>query len=534
MFKILLCLGIINLFILFKTNTTQKYKSRPYKIIHHCKSYKLEDNLEIIGFDKRFSSPKLRWILRKRHNYTKRFLWAIIERIRDNSNIIIVIYGTPNSGKSEGAQTITFYIRYIVWKYLHIKVEIYTAFSTADFQEILPEMKLGDVGIRDESSKLSGTGSRNVQQYLDNITKAIRMDQNSFVFVDPLLLEADVVSYYLESAGKNKKTRKVRFILYDKNKDVLGHIYLPLHWRGRFRKKYKEDKKANLEAMKALAGMVTPELSKRLEEDEEKLFNYCIKCNATKRNDIEPLMYRYNRQFTKKEDMIKGDIHYIKILIGLVWFDIKEGRFTEAKRIKKVKLEIHYKNGETFADFVRANIPENAGDRPNYIVARIAESLAKGYSHDAIGANHKDIGSGIINTYSKWIRREAPIEIRLGFLFEKWFALSVGVPLERLEELLGSNEPNKPDLIWKDKIYSIKLRIEQRSKTMRFSQPIDFSPEYKEAIRKDCKYTLVFMNPAWELKIQLIELDPINDPDEVIVKSSSLIIKKPLKILSMD
>ncbi len=519
---------------MFKRNITRKYKSRPYKIIHHCTKYKLEDNLEIIAFDKRFSNPKLQWVLRKRYNYTKKLLWAIVERITDISNLILVVYGTPNSGKSEGAQTLAFFIRYVIWKYMHVKVDIYTAFSTADFQEILPEMNLGDVGIRDESSKLSGMGSKNVQKYLDNITKAIRMDQNSFIFVDPLQLDTDVVSYYLESAGKNKKTRKVRFILYDKIKDPLGHIYLPLHWCGRFRKKYKINKKANLEAMKALSGMVTPELSKRLEEDEERLFNYCMESYNVKKTDIEPLLHRYNRQFTKKEDMIKGDSNYTKVLTGLVWLDIKDGMFKETKRIKKVKLEIHYKDGQTFPKFVRANIPENAGNRPDYIVARIAEGLAKGLSHDAIGANHKDIGSGIINTMSKWIRREAPIEIRLGFLFEKWFALSIGVPLEQLEELLGSNEPDKPDLIWNDKIYSIKLRIEQRSKTMRFNQPIDFSPEYKEAIRKDCKYTLVFMNPAWELKIQLIELDPINDPDEVIVRSPSLTIKKPLKMLAMD
>ncbi|KKN53969.1 hypothetical protein LCGC14_0597070 [marine sediment metagenome] len=517
---------------MFKSNVSRRYKSRPYRIVHYCEKYKLEDNLEIIAFDKRFSGVKLRWVLRKRYNYTKRLLYAIIERIIDNSNVIIVIYGTPNSGKSEGAQIIAFFIRYVLWKYVKIKIEIHYAFSTADFQDILPDMEVGDVGIRDESSGLSGAGSKNVQKYLDNITKAVRMDQNSFVFVDPLLMEPDVVSYYLETAGKNKKTRKVRFILYDKNKDELGHIYLPLHWCKRFRKLYKIKKKANLEAMKALAGMVTPELSNRLERDEMNLLQYCSEYFVTKKGDIEPLIYRYNRRFIKKEDMIKGDTHYIKILTSLVWLDIKEGRNIKIKKKKEIKLKIHYKNGQTFSKFVRANIPENTGERPNYIVARIAEGLAKGLSHDAIGANHKDIGAGIINTYSKWIRREAPIEIRLGFLFEKWFALSVGVPLEQLEELLGSNEPDKPDLIWKDKIYSIKLRIEQRSKTMRFNQPIDFSPEYKDAIRKGCKYTLVFMNPAWELKIQLIELDPVNDPDDVIVRSPSF--KKPSKMLAMD
>ena len=66
---------------MFDPNMTWKYKRRPNKIINFCKYYKLEDNLEILAFNKRFSNPKLRWVLRKRHNYTRRLLKAITERI---------------------------------------------------------------------------------------------------------------------------------------------------------------------------------------------------------------------------------------------------------------------------------------------------------------------------------------------------------------------------------------------------------------------------------------------------------------------
>ncbi|MFW9971342.1 MAG: hypothetical protein ACFFDF_14205, partial [Candidatus Odinarchaeota archaeon] len=238
----------------FKTNIRQRYSSRPYKIINFCKYYRLEDNLEILSFNKRFSEPKLRWVLRKSYDYTQKFIVAIAERIINKSNIIIVIFGTPNSGKSEGAQTLAFFIRYCLWKYLGIKVKTHLAFSTADFQNILTNMEAGDIGIRDESSKLSGIGSKNVQKYLDNITRAVRQDQNSFLFVDPTIMEPDVVYYFLETAGLKSFKRcrrcgkefmnlprtkenckcggklellytkcKIRFILYDKDKKELGH-----------------------------------------------------------------------------------------------------------------------------------------------------------------------------------------------------------------------------------------------------------------------------------------------------------------------
>ena len=218
----------IGLLGLFKTNTKVRYLSRPFKITKFCKHYILEDNLEVLAFDKKYSDPKLRWILRPRYNYTKKFFKALAERVGNKSNLIIVIYGTPNSGKSEGGQTVAFIIRYYFWKYkLFHKSNIFIAFSTADFQTILTEMEKGDIGLRDESSKLSGVGSKNVQKYLDNITAIIRKSQNSFVFIDPSLIEPDVVSYYLESAGKRSihKCRKCKRKYVNLKKDMVNQAY---------------------------------------------------------------------------------------------------------------------------------------------------------------------------------------------------------------------------------------------------------------------------------------------------------------------
>ena len=495
---------------MFKTNIRYIYGSRPFKIINYCKYYKLEDNLEILSFNKRFSNPKLRWVLRKKYNYTKRFLYAIFERIKNNSNVIIVIFGTPNSGKSEGAQTIAFFIRYCLWK-MGKKVKIHLAFSTSDFQIILIDMDVGDIGIRDESSKESGIGSKNVQKYLDNITKAIRQDQNSFIFVDPTLIEPDVVYYFLETAGKNYKKRNIRFILYDKNKEILGHIYLPLHWCERYREKYKEKKNANLDDLKANAGMVTPEInSERLERDTNILMRLCNKNSVERKGEIQGLIVKYNSKQERKKDMIKGDSNYMSTLISIIYGEIrknKEKQYIEKEQeeISKIKSE----KGDDFAEFCLNNIIDKTK-------AKIAHGLVRGDSLRNIDLNYRNIHYSKIQNISKDLRRLNNPE-NLGFLFEKWYALHLGVPKEKLDEVLGGAS-NKPDLIWDGVVYSLKFRLDLKAKSLKFKQSVDLAPEYKYAKEHEINYNLVFMNPAWDQRIQVININPNKNSKDIIVK----------------
>ena len=502
--------------IIFNPNTRWKYSRRPRKIINFCNHYKLEDNLETLSFNIEWSDRDLRRLLGKKHRYTWEFLKAIIERIRDNSNIILVIYGSPNSGKSEGGQTIALFIQYVFWKYLNKKIEIFTAFSTSEFQTILTEMDVGDVGIRDESPDEAGYGSKNVQKYLNNITRIIRENQNSFIFLDPALIKLKVASFYLETAGKNKLTKKIRFILYDKKHKPMGHIYLPLHWCGRFRKKYREKKTANIKTGMALAGMYTPEINpKRIERDEKILLEYCRKEGVTKKGEIEGKISRYNRQFKKPEDMIKGDTHYMGILISNVWSDLNklklERKEIEIEKKREIQRNIKYIRGDDFPTFVKKNLVDSE-------YSRVGFGLARGDTEDQILEKNPDIKHSRLKYLNVDLRHTGNINIRLGFLFEKWVALKLGVPKEKLNDILGGTS-NKPDLIWKDIIYSIKHRINHKAKSITFSQSQKgkgMLPEYTEALKRNTTYKLVFMNPKWSLNVQIIDVDPQGD-DKVIV-----------------
>lgn len=538
----------------FKINTKVRYVSRPFKIIKCCKYYILEDNLEVVAFDKRFSDPKLRWVLRRRYNYTKRFLKAMAERIGNKSNLIIVIYGTPNSGKSEGGQTVAFFIKYCFWKYrVFIANNLFMAFSTADFQTILTEMKPGDIGIRDESSKLSGIGSKNVQKYLDNITKIIRKSQNSFVFIDPTLIEPDVVSFYLETAGKRsfhkcKKCKrkyinlkkdtnricpyckddlepmypycKIRFILYDKNHDYLGHIYLPLHMSKRFRNKYKIKKDLNIKSLMANAGMVTPEIDiRRLDRDTEILTKLCLEYGVTKERQMHPLVTVYNAKQSNDKDRIKGDTNYMNVLYTYVFLLFKKGiTIQKAKRKEELSTNIKFKDGDDFSDFCLRNIDDEN-------MARVAQGIARGDGYRTMELNYPKkkfpkMTYHHIRKTSIYLR-SVNSENNIGFMFEKWYALSIGVPKGQLGKILGGSS-DRPDLIWKDVIYSLKFRLDSKASSLKFQQSTSLGPEYRYAKKNNKKYKLVFMNPAWSMKIHIIEIDPIEDPEEIIVRKYDL------------
>jgi len=230
-----------------------------------CTQFKVEGELHAISFNTKYNLPKYRYIFYKEKDMTKLFVDDIIWRVKNTTNVIIVISGPPNSGKSESAQTISKFIQYQFREIKNKKINIKIAFSTADFYKKIKLMKFGDVGIRDETPKLTGKGSHLVEWYLNNITKMIRANMTSFLFVDPKEIRPDVVSFFLETAGKWKKEEITRYILYDKDHTALGHVYIPLHNDKEFRKEYERKKMENIRIVKESRGEVSPELEQKSE-----------------------------------------------------------------------------------------------------------------------------------------------------------------------------------------------------------------------------------------------------------------------------
>jgi hypothetical protein len=320
-----------------------------------CKNYRLEDAIKEKTFNLKYNSDKYIHVFRKDRDYTDIFSKSRETRIKNQSNIILIIHGEPHSGKSEVGQSISFDIKLDFKKYVKIDSKIYIGFSTVEFNTILRDIEIGDVLIRDESPKASGSGSRTIKNNLNNIIEMVRANQNCFIFISPKRVESNVVTYYLEMAGKksiydcpecgekyvnkdrsaltcdkckaklelNYKESSCRCILYDPSymdgKIPIGRIFIYLHEEHEFRKEYEKKKKYNIKGTLKQGGMVSAELDrKRYRNDLLELIEQCKRTKARTLTTIRSQIQIYNQRFDPIEEiekMIKGDTNYVNTLI---------------------------------------------------------------------------------------------------------------------------------------------------------------------------------------------------------------------------
>ena len=125
--------------------------------------------------------------------------------------------------------------------------------------------------------------------------------------------------------------------------------------------------------------------------------------------------------------------------------------------------------------------------------------------------------------------RKVNHENNLGFLFEDYFALvKLKMPKEFLSELVAHSDKGA-DIIWKDKIYSLKFRIDSQHKTLTFRQDKDCRPEYLEALKRESPFIFVFLNPKWSDKIMRREINPATDGNLIVCKPNQIIVEKATK-----
>lgn len=341
-----------------KENLREAYLEQTFnkrKIRDFCKNYRLEDEIKEDIFNQKFNSERLEHVFFKKNDYTGLLNKSIETRIKNQSNIIIIIYGEPHTGKSVVAQLNSFKIIETFKKYTNLNPEIRLCFSDPEFSDVIKSLKLGDVIIRDESPKTTGIGSRTIENNLNNIVEIVRVNQNCFIFVSPKRVEASVVTYYLEMAGKkavynccecgekhvnpdrtklickkckselklNYKESSCRCLLYDPNfndgKIPLGRVFFELHDDQVFREKYLEKKLANIKGAIASSGQYSRTIDKSsYDKDLQILLEECKKYKIRSKIDIRSQIDIYNKQFDpvlESEKMIKGDSSYMTTLI---------------------------------------------------------------------------------------------------------------------------------------------------------------------------------------------------------------------------
>lgn len=326
-----------------------------------CTEYQLEDNIQDNLFNKEFNKPHLLWIFidpqtkRNTPPITNELLFAISTRIRNKSHINLFVFGPTNSGKSEFAQAIAKYYKSEFYRLLRIHITVHFGFSDADLDDIFPNLGYGHLFIRDESSGVSGEDSGLLKVRVGNLIRVIRAHQNSFIFINPDLVEVPLVDYYIRIAGKkgvyycsecdqefiNKhicpicknpelevvySKCKIRAIVYYKQVDPLsnrasfvplGRMYLGLHTDEVLRDIYKEKKDKNIKYLKERSGLLGVHFNHdRIAKEAQILAQLCNKKHTKTKIGMQLEMIEYNSKYTMDESnkMIGGTDKHNKLL----------------------------------------------------------------------------------------------------------------------------------------------------------------------------------------------------------------------------
>lgn len=326
-----------------------------------CTVYQLEDDIQNNLFNQEFNDPSLLWIFidpktgKKTPPFTNELLFAISTRILNKSHIFLFLFGPTNSGKSEFAQAIAKYYKSEFYRLLRIHIIVHFGFSDADLDDLFPNLGYGHIVIRDESSSVSGEDSGLLKTRIGNLIRVIRAHQNSFMFVNPDVVDVPLVDYYIRIAGKkgvyycsacdqeyiNKRICpvcknselevvyfkcKIRAIVYYKKVDPLtnrisfvplGRMYLSLHTDAELRDLYEERKDKNIQFLKERSGLLGVHFNReRILKEAQILAQLCNKKHIRTKIGMQLEMIEYNSRFTMDEarKMIGGTDKHNKLL----------------------------------------------------------------------------------------------------------------------------------------------------------------------------------------------------------------------------
>ena len=343
--------------------TIDKIESQGEPELYHefCAVYQLEDDIQNNLFNLEFNQPHLLWIFidpetgKKTLDVTNELLFAISTRIFNKSHINLFLFGPTNTGKSEFAQAIAKYYKSEFYRIFRIHIDFHIGFSDADLDDLFPSLGYGHLVIRDESSSVSGEDSGLLKERVGNLIRVIRAHQNSFLFVNPDIVEVPLVDYYIRMAGKkgvyyckacdqefiNKRICpvcnnseleviynkcKIRAIVYYKQVDPLsnrasfiplGRMYLCLHSDVELREIYQEKKDKNIQYLKETSGLLGVHFnSERIAKEAQILAQLCSKKKVSTKIGMQLEMIEYNGKFTMDEanKMIGGTDKHNKLL----------------------------------------------------------------------------------------------------------------------------------------------------------------------------------------------------------------------------
>ena len=314
-------------------------------------------------------------LMDEKHNLSEMLERDIVNPIKRGTFAVFAIIGQAGAGKSELAQIIAFKSRDANKKYKHRDVTIHLVWTQGDFNEILPNLKMGDIIWKDEMPKTLRTGARVEKWQMDNVLHIIRKYENTLIFIDPVEVKVNICDIYFQAAGMNFDARMNRFmvlnidnILY-KQYRYLGHIRFKLHNNEEFREWYKNKKDLFIKEMLKKSGDVRAKKPKNvidMVEVEEK----------------EPLLLEDNH--TIEEKSFKDNITEEKVFATIR----KEVRWIKTER--DIEIFKEHKSGKLIEEIMK--------DR------NMGESTVKRAIRHVQGAIYKYKGLLFEKEYFKWLK----------------------------------------------------------------------------------------------------------------------------------
>lgn len=209
------------------------------------------------------------------NNKTKSFLNSLKQTVLEKSNIVGVIHGYTNSGKSRMAQSILYLIRNYMKELRGLEYPIFVVYDREDMQQILREEKPPYGLVLDEFPSESGKDSQLKLEAIKNISDSIRIEQISIIICTPIKATRGFVNFKLYMAGTNPEENMLRALLFlGDTVYPVGCIEIPYHRDEPFFEKYMGKKLDYTKKIRESGGFVVSNFDK---ERAEKHIQYFYK-----------------------------------------------------------------------------------------------------------------------------------------------------------------------------------------------------------------------------------------------------------------
>ena len=148
--------------------------------------------------------------------------------VRENKIVVAFIAGLQGAGKSMFGLTLADIILDKEEDMRGYRPKMHIGFERNDTLTMVKDAKSGDVIIQDEVPIGAGFGDKTEANRLRNILLVLRKKHIHFIFISPKKVDIPGMQFAVEVISYNKKTRVSQGVLYTKDFQAIGYVYVQI------------------------------------------------------------------------------------------------------------------------------------------------------------------------------------------------------------------------------------------------------------------------------------------------------------------